>query len=182
MRTKLADVKSWLLLAIMIGIGIFVCLVGYAVYKIGHGIQDAGSKSAQISDTQISCNATVHKISLGYPYVDVNRPVAYFTTDGSTLDITAHAFNHGGIFGPAVGTTAIYVGSADALATYDKQRSVVSNKKFDVHVTENKYTKLQPPVGRYWLWSTNGGDIEAASCGQISGVQPTGQIAPERFN
>lgn len=96
------------------------------------------------------------------------QEVAYFSTDGSDIYITAKEFEDHFLLSNTR-TTAIYIGEHDKLPEYDEQSSAVSNTIANLHVKENEYTKGQLPGGRYWLWTSNFPKIvEIASCGEIS--------------
>jgi len=102
-------------------------------------------------------------VNLGSPYRLSSLP-AEFTTTGGEIFITARRFEHGGIFDPEKGITAIYIGHAETPPSWDRQRNVVSNTLEELYINEGEYAKVTLPAGRYWLWTTTGGDIQLISC------------------
>lgn len=102
-------------------------------------------------------------VNLGSPYRLSSLP-AEFTTTGGEIFITARRFEHGGIFDPEQGITAIYIGHAETPPSWDRQRNIVSNTLEELTINEGEYGKVTLPAGRYWLWTTTGGDIQLISC------------------
>jgi hypothetical protein len=120
------------------------------------------------SSTTLPCDgAPVSVAELGSPYR--TGPTAEFTTTGGVLFVTARRFEHGGVFDPERGVTAIYIGPAAKPPTWDQERNVVSNVSKTITVQEKEYSQLNLPPGRYWLWTSTGGDIQVSSC-QSGGV------------
>jgi hypothetical protein len=62
------------------------------------------------------------------------------------------------------GEPVFYVGVSTELPVWDKQRSTISNVYQEVTALEKGYAALTLPAGRYWLWSSAGGDIVVYSC------------------
>ncbi len=101
-------------------------------------------------------------VELGYPYVGTST--AEFTTSGDPLFVTARYFSHGLLVPEGQGLAGIHVGSSATPPTWDRQRSIISNTIETVYVKEGEYGTLTLPAGRYWLWSSSGGDIVVFSC------------------
>jgi hypothetical protein len=110
----------------------------------------------------VPCGDGVTRVELGSPYL--GGPTAEFSAKGGVLFLTARRFQHGGPFDAANGSTAIYMGPADHPPEWDQQRNLVSNTTLQVHVEEREFTHFELPAGRYWLWSSNGGDVVVVSC------------------
>ena len=111
-------------------------------------------------------------VELGLPYL--TNPVAEFTTSGGEIYIIARRYEHAGIFGSFRSSTAISVGNIDALPIYDEKRNVITNTIKTMSIKEKDYGALTLPAGRYWLWSSSGGDIVIYSCeeGGVSDPKP----------
>ena len=114
----------------------------------------------------------VETIELGSPYL--TNPTAEFTTTGGFIYVVARRFEHAGIFGSLRGSTAIYTGLANNPPSWDSQKNIVSNIYQQISVLEKDYGRLDLPAGRYWLWSSSGGDIVLYSCqeGILSDPKP----------
>ena len=114
----------------------------------------------------------VETIELGSPYL--TNPTAEFTTVGGLIYFAARRFEYGGIFGSSRASTAIYTGLSDNPPSWDSQRNIVSNVYQQISVLEKDYGQLDLPAGRYWLWSSAGGDIVLYSCqaGVLSEPKP----------
>lgn len=125
------------------------------------------------SGATVPCGDGVSRVELGSPYL--GGPTAEFSAKAGTLYITARRFEHGGPFDPAKGSSAIYVGPADRQPTWDQQRNIVSNFTAQVHVEENDFSPVELAAGRYWLWSSNGGDVVVVSCAE-GGVSDTKNV------
>jgi hypothetical protein len=99
-----------------------------------------------------------------------------FTTDGSGLYVTVSRFEHTQLFDPKVGSSAIYVGHAEELPTYDPQSNEVTNLLVEVRAKENQPTELDLPAGRYWLWASNAPDLRLWGCseGSVTDAVPGG--------
>jgi hypothetical protein len=110
-------------------------------------------------------------VALGDPYRGT-RPPAHFQTSGGPLYLTAHGFNHGGVFDPDRASTAFSIGPADTPPSYDTQRGTVTPLAAGLSVKEGSYGRIELPAGRYWLWSSNGGGVEIVSCtpGALTGT------------
>ncbi|HOI97924.1 MAG TPA: hypothetical protein PLA19_05500 [Candidatus Pacearchaeota archaeon] len=120
----------------------------------------------------LPCNGVpASQAELGYPYI-VNDKTAEFTTSGGEIYVVARSYEHG-ILLPSRGGTGIYVGISTELPVWDKQRSTISNVYQGVTALEKDYGTLTLPAGRYWLWSSAGGDIVVYSC------QPDGVSDPK---
>ncbi len=165
----------WLLVAVGVVILLVISVAGYATYRFAHDL--ATTKLEDAADEVPACGATAMQIALGSPYRGVGNPVAYFTTDGSDVYISARHFEHGGYFDPKTGVTGIWIGDVATPPTYSEQTGQVANAKAELTVQEGKHKRAQLPAGRYWLWTSTGGDIVAASCGKIEGQQPNGEAA-----
>ena len=113
------------------------------------------------------------QVELGSPY-QINGQVAEFTTSGEKLYITARRFPHSGFSGSSPGSTAIFMGDSSALPEYDSQRDITTNTIKTISLSETKYAEFELPAGRYWLWSSSGGDIVIYSCeeGGVSDPKP----------
>jgi len=113
------------------------------------------------------------QVELGSPY-RINGQVAEFTTNGGKLYITAKRFPHSGFSGSSLGSTAIFMGNSSALPEYDSQRDITTNTVKNISLSETKYVEFELPAGRYWLWSSSGGDIVIYSCeeGGVSDPKP----------
>ena len=101
------------------------------------------------------------QVELGYPHI--GGLTAEFTTSGGEIYVVARRYEHG-ILLPNRGGTGIYVGVSTELPVWDKQRSTISNVYQEVTALEKGYAALTLPAGRYWLWSSAGGDIVVYSC------------------
>jgi hypothetical protein len=111
-------------------------------------------------------------VELGSPYE--GGKIAEFTTSGNEIYITARKFEHAGIFGSFRGSTAINVGDIDILPTYNEKQNIITNATKIISIKEKDYGALTLPAGRYWLWSSSGGDIVIYSCeeGGVSDPKP----------
>lgn len=89
---------------------------------------------------------------------------AEFETTGAPMFVTARRFEHGGPFDPAVGRTAIWVGPSSHPPTLNEHTGEVGGTTLQTTVTEGTYSRLDLPAGRYWLWSSTGGDIVLIGC------------------
>lgn len=123
-----------------------------------------GHPPTTTTGSAVPCGDGVSRAELGSPYL--GGPTAEFTAKEGTLYVTARRFEHGGPFDPAKGSTAIYMGPADRPPAWDQQRNVVANTALQLHVEESDFTHFELPVGRYWLWSSNGGDVVVVSCSE----------------
>ncbi len=101
-------------------------------------------------------------VKLGSPYR--HRDPARFETSGGALYLTAHAFLQGGVLDPDTPSTRFHVGSAATQPTYDEQRGLVTPALQEVVASKDEWVKIELRPGRYWLWSSAGGDVEAATC------------------
>nr|HPO06885.1 hypothetical protein [Candidatus Pacearchaeota archaeon] len=83
-------------------------------------------------------------------------------------------FPHSGFSGSSLGSTAIFMGNSSALPEYDSQRDITTNTVKNISLSETKYVEFELPAGRYWLWSSSGGDIVIYSCeeGGVSDPKP----------
>lgn len=113
-------------------------------------------------------------VKLGNP--DRPGPQALFSTVGGEVWITARDFEHGGIFDPEVGRTAIYIGTEVEPLTYDPQSGQVGNVVMQTSVEEGTWTSVDLLEGRYRLWTTTGSDIWVRNC------QPDGVTDPQPVN
>lgn len=91
-----------------------------------------------------------------------NQP-ARFHTDGSVLYVTARRFEHGGIFDPDVGQTAIYFGPAEVTPKLESN-GYVRGATHSLSARERTYSMIRLPAGSYWLVSSQGGDILVIAC------------------
>lgn len=138
---------------------------------------DDGSAPAATTSTTGSptppCGEGVSRAELGFPYR--GGPTALFTTVGGDLVVTARRFEHGGTFDPAPGqgVTTVFVGPEDRPPTFDEQRNVVTNSIVELTVWEGQPTSLKLPGGRYWVWSSTGGDLVIASCSEAGVTDPS---------
>ncbi|MGB2632041.1 MAG: hypothetical protein WBC48_03935, partial [Minisyncoccales bacterium] len=109
------------------------------------------------------CNgAPASQVELGYPYI-VNDKTAEFTTSGGEIYVVARSYEHG-ILLPSRRATGIYFGYASNPPSWNSPRNIVSNVYKKITVWEKDYGTLTLPAGRYWLWSSAGGDIVVYSC------------------
>ena len=110
-------------------------------------------------------------VELGSPYL--TNPVAEFTTSGGDIYVIARRYEHG-ILLPNRRATAIYVGHYSNPPIWDSPKNIVSNAYEKITVWEKDYGALTLPAGRYWLWSSSGGDIVIYSCeeGGVSDPKP----------
>jgi hypothetical protein len=110
----------------------------------------------------LPCNGNpASQVELGYPHI--GGSTAEFTTSGNEIYVIARRYEHG-ILLPSRGGTGIYVGVYTALPVHDSRRSTISNVYQETTALEKDYGKLTLPAGRYWLWSSAGGDIVIYSC------------------
>ncbi len=91
-------------------------------------------------------------------------PAASFTTDGSQLFVSARHFEHGGVLDPPRGVTRIFFGRTSVTRTFDEQSGVVTGFTADVTVREGAHARVLLRPGRYWVWTTIGGDVALISC------------------
>ena len=159
---------------IVIGIVIAVIMVGAAIaifmmLKELKGVVTSWSPSGMDA---LPCDPR-SQVELGSPY-QINGQVAEFTTSGNKLYITARRFPHSGFSGSSPGSTAIFMGDSSALPEYDSQRDITTNTVKTISLSETKYAEFELPAGRYWLWSSSGGDIVIYSCeeGGVSDPKP----------
>jgi hypothetical protein len=123
----------------------------------------ATTVSSVIPPSTLPCGeASASTAELGSPYR--GGPTAEFTTSGGTIFVTARRFEHGGVLDPQQGVTAIYVGRSATRPSWDQQRNTVSNSIATLTVREGDYGKVSVSSGRYWLWTSTGGDILIVSC------------------
>jgi len=110
-------------------------------------------------------------VELGSPYL--TKSTAEFTTVGGEIYIIARRYEHG-ILLPERGGSGIYVGLLNQLPFWDKQTSKITNVYKEITIKEKDYGTLTLPAGRYWLWSSSGGDIVIYSCeeGGVSDPKP----------
>ncbi len=97
---------------------------------------------------------------------------AWFHTDGSPLYITARRFEHGGIFDPDVGQTAIYLGPAEVTPQL-LPNGYVRGATHSLSVREKTYGMIQLAAGSYWLTSSQGGDVLVIACSPNALTQVT---------
>jgi hypothetical protein len=117
--------------------------------------------------------ASISQVELGNPLPGYSPP-AEFTTSGSEIYITARRFEHQIQSLMGKGVTAIYVGNVATPPTYDVQRNVITNIYKKISVNEGTFGTMSLPQGRYWLWSSSGGDILIVSClpNEVSNAKP----------
>jgi len=110
-------------------------------------------------------------VELGSPYL--TKSTAEFTTAGGEIYVIARRYEHG-ILLPERGGSGIYVGVLNQLPVWDKQTSKIINAYKETIIKEKDYGALTLPAGRYWLWSSSGGDIVVYSCeeGGVSDPKP----------
>ena len=156
---------KWIFIALAVIVVLAGGFIAYVAYNEADNLKESIKKS-QAADELPPCGTSATQVPLGSPYRG-SHPVAYFTTDGSDVYISARKFSHGGALDPKTGVTGIWIGDATTPPTYDEQRSIISNTKLNFYVEEGKHKKAQLPAGRYWLWTSPGGDIVAESCGQV---------------
>lgn len=113
-------------------------------------------------------------VELGSPYL--TKPVAEFTTAGGEIYVIARRFEHG-ILLPEKGGSGIYIGHLNQFPVWNKQTSEITNVYKKIIIKEKDYGALNLPAGRYWLWSSSGGDIVVYSCeeGGVSDPKPVRQ-------
>jgi hypothetical protein len=123
------------------------------------------------------CGEGASRVELGSPHR--GGPTAVFTTRGGTLYVTARRFESGGAFdpGPGRGVTLVFLGPADRPPTLDEQRGVVTNTLVELTVRQDQFMSFDLPAGRYWLWTSTGGDVVVASCTEsaLSDPAPVGR-------
>jgi hypothetical protein len=117
-------------------------------------------------------------LDLGDPYR--GQEAAEFDTDGGRVWVTARAFPSGGMFDPDVGRTRISVGPASTAPVYDEQAGRVLGPEAEVDVVEATWSALDLPAGRWWLWSSTGGDVRVRSCtdGGVADAVPARAAPP----
>jgi len=110
-------------------------------------------------------------VELGSPYL--TKSTAEFTTVGGEIYVIARRYEHG-ILLPERGGSGIYVGHLNQLPVWDKQTSEIANVYKEITIKEKDYGALTLPAGRYWLWSSSGGDVVIYSCeeGGVSDPKP----------
>ena len=110
-------------------------------------------------------------VELGSPYL--TNPVAEFTTSGGDIYVIARRYEHG-ILLPEKGGSGIYIGHLNQFPVWNKQTSEITNVYKKIIIKEKDYGALTLPAGRYWLWSSSGGDIVIYSCeeGGVSDPKP----------
>ena len=111
-------------------------------------------------------------VELGSPYL--TKSTAEFTTAGGEIYVIAQRYEHAGIFGSFGGSTAINIGDINILPTYNEKQNIITNATKTISIKEKDYGALTLPAGRYWLWSSSGGDIVVYSCeeGGVSDPKP----------
>jgi hypothetical protein len=115
----------------------------------------------------LPCNgAPASQVELGYPHI--GNLTAEFTTSGGEIYVVARRYEHG-ILLPSRRATGIYFGYASNPPSWNSPRNIVSNVYKKITVWEKDYGTLTLPAGRYWLWSSAGGDIVVYSC-EVNGV------------
>jgi len=174
---KKKNQTHWMLISVGVVFLIIVGIAGYLTYRFAHDPIKV-DWSSDTPDETPQCGAAATQLALGSPYRGVNSPASYFTTDGSDIFISARHFEHGGFLDSETGVASIWIGDAATPPTYDEQSGQVANTKVSVPVREGKHKRIQLPKGRYWLWTSIGGDVVVASCGILSGQQPGGETAP----
>lgn len=111
-------------------------------------------------------------VELGSPYE--GGSIAEFTTSGNELYVIARRFEHAGIFSSFRSSTAVNVGNIDILPKYDEEQNIIINTIKTISIKEKDYGTFDLPAGRYWLWSSSGGDVVVYSCeeGGVSDPKP----------
>lgn len=115
------------------------------------------------SSTPPCLDSPASSADLGSPQRLSGR-TARFSTDGSTVYVTARQFEKGGPFDPERGLTAVWVGPGEQEPRYDEQSGEVLGATTSIMVPEGEYGELELDPGRYWLWTSTGGDVRALSC------------------
>jgi hypothetical protein len=120
----------------------------------------------------------------GATRVELGKPrrggaMALFTTSGGAIHLTVDDLNSDGILESST-STAVDIGPAGTLPTYDAHRGTVRPVTVDATVREGEFTEIRLDGGRYWLWSSNGGTVRAATCPptKLSAVTPGGDPEP----
>jgi hypothetical protein len=160
---------------IVVGIAVAVITIGAAIVglmALNQLKQIITTPSTPLGLEALPCEPK-SQVELGSPY-QMNGQVAEFTTSGDKLYITARRFPHSGFSGSSPGSTAIFMGDSSALPEYDSQRDTTTNTVKTISLSETKYAEFELPAGRYWLWSSSGGDVVIYSCeeGGVSDPKP----------
>jgi hypothetical protein len=93
------------------------------------------------------------------------REPGEFTTDGSELHFSAYGFNSGNVFDSLMQSTEVFVGPASTPPTYDEATGVVTPFTKTFKARPERYTAVELPAGRYWIWSTSPfPNIEILAC------------------
>ncbi|HNR81716.1 MAG TPA: hypothetical protein PKK37_04740 [Candidatus Pacearchaeota archaeon] len=110
-------------------------------------------------------------VELGSPYL--TNPTAEFATAGGEIYVIARRYEHG-ILLPNRGGSGIYIGFLNQPPTWNKQTSEITNIYKEIVIKEKDYGTFDLPAGRYWLWSSSGGDVVVYSCeeGGVSDPKP----------
>lgn len=107
-------------------------------------------------------------VDLGHPTV-VGASVAEFATEGGEVHLEATGVDQGGWFDASV--TTVYVGEATRPAEFDGRGHLAGPFAAEVRVVDREFATVTLPAGRYWVTSSDGGDLKVTSC-QPGGVTP----------
>src|SRR5256885_13907995 len=167
-RSKI-KIIIFIVLGILGAIGTFYVFINLlAVFIFGSAMVSALKNANKPLSTTVShpCQGKpAAEIGLG----SANELPAQFTTAGGEIFITKR-FEHGDL-DPERGITRMNIGPVSHIPTYDKRSGSISVSKdaTELYVDEMRYGRVTLPPGRYWLWSSNGGDVRVVSC-EANGV------------
>lgn len=145
------------------------------ISTIGSCSTSGGGEQHPAEQIVLPCNPATTSISIGQS--SPPDRLATFRTDGNPIYISVSGFLHDQGFDPKIGSTAIYLGPATELPTYDAQRNIVTNLQTQVTAREGSNVRVDLPAGDYWLWSSNHVSITLESCIKdgITNVTPAPQ-------
>ena len=130
-----------------------------------------GATNGDRTELAEPCPGAGATVELGSPYR--GEQFAEFDAQGGTVYVTVRRYQKGGVFDPEVASSRIYIGPIDQPPTADQQSGRVSNVLVETSVVEGTWSAVDLPVGRFWLWTSNGTGVEVRSCEQdgVSGAK-----------
>ncbi|MGI8536261.1 MAG: hypothetical protein ACR2K2_07105 [Mycobacteriales bacterium] len=141
----------------------------------------AGSPSAASPSTSTTAASTLPcadatEVELGSPYTYASRGPAYFSTSGGTVYLVARRFEQGGFLDVPHPRTLFSVGPGSTPPVVDPQAATVAGVRSEVQAGADEWVPVDLPAGQWWVLSSNGGDVRAASCvpGGVSDPDPVG--------
>ena len=140
-------------------LGIFlIILSGYALYALQ---RQSSPSQEQISGIELHCedakgsSITMHNTkTLDKEGTLVPRE---FITNGGDLHIVIKDIRRSGVLD--TGATASL-----AIGPTENDWQLASNAVININTIEDKYDRFSLEAGQYWLWVSDGGNVEIISC------------------